>query len=170
MTRLRTITILSLLLCMVSLHAQENRGKIELLIIDGSKAIFCSEGTGSDKKEAIENSQKAVLKKILYEGVQDFNGGYPIVKSGKDTNEWLRDLFEVGKNASYRGFLGEVEVVGSFRNLPTGESYCQTNVVINYQMLIQYAESQGVTKESTQIQPTPQPVQQQKPKKKSFLD
>lgn len=159
-----------LFLCMASAHAQDNRENVELLIIDGSKAVFSSEGYGSDKRSAVESSQIAVLKRILYDGVQDFNGGYPIVKSGRGTNSWLRGLFDGEKNASYKGFLGDVEVVGSFRNSPTGESHCQTNVVVNYQKLLQYAESQGVTKEGSAQPPSPMPTEQQKPKKKSFLD
>ena len=168
---IKILFTLSCLLSTISLQAQGGAENVELLIMDDTNAIFSSEGSGSDKKEALENSKIAVLKKILYDGVQDFNDGYPIVKSGIGTNTWLRDLFDIGKNAPYRGFLGAVELVGDFDTTPTGNSHCRTNVIVNHKMLLQYAEAQGVTKEAgtLQIQGKTTKPQQKKQEKKYLV-
>lgn len=168
----RIITLCSLLLSMSALYAQDSRVKVELLTIDGPKAVFSSEGYGSDKKEAMENSQIEVLKKVLYEGVPDFNGSYPIVKSGRDTNAWLRNLFaDNGRSTVYKSFVGEIELVGDFDTSPSGESHCRTNVVVYHQRLLKDAENQGVTKsEGAQVPTTPKARAVKKTTKKSFLD
>ena len=168
----RLFTVCLFLLTMSALYAQDSRIKVELLTIDGPKAVFSSEGYGYDKKEAMENSQIEVLKKVLYEGVLDFNGSYPIVKSGRDTNAWLRGLFtDNGRSTVYKSFLGEIELVGDFDTSPSGESHCHTNVIIFHQRLMKDAENQGITKtEGAQIPTTPKAHAVKKTTKKSFLD
>lgn len=169
----RLFTICFSLLTISALHAQDSRVKVELLTIDGSKAIFSSEGYGNDKKEALENSRIEVLKKILYEGVLDFNGSYPIVKSGRDTNAWLRGLFtDNGRSTVYKLYLGELELVGDFDTSPSGESHCSTNVIIFHQRLLKDAETQGVTRSEGTVQApvTPKAKAVKKTSKRSFLD
>ena len=147
--------------------AQGNREKVELLVDDGSTAIFCSEGFADNKKDAVDNACMAVLRKLLYDGVDSFNGSAPIVVTGQDTNIWLKEFF-TGKYAAYRQFIGAVELVGDFNAAPTGETHCCANVIIKYEQLMDQARIQGLTGEqggstSTARQPaTPatQPVTQ----------
>jgi hypothetical protein len=170
----RLFSLCILMLTAMALHAQDSRVKVELLTIDGPKAIFSSEGYGSDKKDAIANAQIEVLKKVLYEGVMDFNGSYPIVKSGRDTNAWLRRFFnEDGRNTVYKAFLGEVELVGDFDTSPSGETHCHSNVVVFHQRLLKDAENQGVTKsEGAQVPVKPTAGNRKAPKRtsKTFTD
>ena len=42
---------------------------VELLIMEGEQAVFSSEGVGASKKDALEHSRMAVLRKLLFEGV-----------------------------------------------------------------------------------------------------
>lgn len=144
----------------------QNNGQVELLLIEGSTAIFSSEGSGSDKKAAIENSKINVMRKIMFDGVEDFNDGYPVARSRINSNAWLKGLFDE-KNPGYKSFVGPVEVVGDFDRSPIGETHCRTNIMIKYKMLIQYAETQGVTQlEGMEEEPVPTPRRTQ-PKKKS---
>ena len=170
MNMLKT-TLLSLLCLLTSLSvgAQGSREKIELLTMEGTTAVFSSEGFAATKRDAVENSQIAVLRRLLYDGIDSFNGGHPIVSSGQGTNLWLTEFF-TGKYPAYKNFLGDVELVGDFDNTPTGETHCQTNVVVKYEQLMEQARTQGVTGQPAPRPMQQQPTQQQKPKpKKSFL-
>lgn len=150
--------------------AQGSEDAVELLLINGSTAIFSSEGSGNDKKSAVEESKINVMRKIMFEGMEDFNEGYPIARSKVSSNAWLKGLFDE-KNPGYKTFVGPVEVVGEFDRSPTGETHCRTNVIIKHKMLMQYAETQGVTQpEGMDEQPTPSPqrTQQRKPRRSYF--
>lgn len=162
----QTIFIILCLLTLLSpAGAQDNREKVELLLMDGSLAIFCSEGYADSKREAVENSCIAVLRQLLYTGVEDFNGGFPIVSNPQENNIWLRDFF-TGKYPAYKNFLSDIELVGDFDSSPTGEIHCQTNVVIKYELLLIRARSQGLMEDSSPSQS--QQKDNSRPKK-SFL-
>ena len=168
MTNKPLFLFLSCLLTALSAGAQESREKIELLVMEENMAIFSAEGFAANKKDAVENASKAVLRRLLYDGVQDFNEGAPIVTTGQGTNLWLNEYFE-GKVPAYKAFVGDVELVGDFDSSPTGEIHCTTNVVVKYSQLMQQAATQGVTGEPRpQQQPEPEP-QTKKPAKKTFL-
>jgi hypothetical protein len=158
---------IAFLLATLPTGAQTNREKIELLVVEENTAIFSAEGYAATKKDAVENATKAVLQRLLYDGVQDFNGGNPIVVSGQGTNLWLNEFFD-GKIPTYKNFVGDVELVGDFDNTPSGEVHCNTNVIIKHTLLMQRAAAQGVTGEPRQSQPDAD-SQTKKPAKKSFL-
>lgn len=162
-------TVLLCLLTTLSAGAQGSREEIELLTIEGTTAIFSTEGFSNNKKDAVENSCIAVLRRLLYDGIEDFNQGSPIVSSGQGTNIWLNEFF-TGKYPTYKNFVGGVELVGDFDETPTGEIHCRTNVIIRYDQLMDQARVQGVTgSQQSPPQQTPAP-QEKKPKsKKSFL-
>ena len=169
MHRRSILTVLLCLLTTLSAGAQGSREEIELLTIEGSTAIFSTEGFSNNKKDAVENSCIAVLRRLLYDGIEDFNQGSPIVNSGQGTNLWLNEFF-TGKYPTYKNFVGGVELVGDFDETPTGEIHCRTNVIIRYDQLMDQARVQGVTgSQQSPPQQTPAP-QEKKPKsKKSFL-
>lgn len=169
MHRRSILTVLLCLLTTLSAGAQGSREEIELLTIEGSTAIFSTEGFSNNKKDAVENSCIAVLRRLLYDGIEDFNQGSPIVSSGQGTNLWLNEFF-TGKYPTYKNFVGGVELVGDFDETPTGEIHCRTNVIIRYDQLMDQARVQGVTgSQQSPPQQTPAP-QEKKPKsKKSFL-
>jgi hypothetical protein len=163
------LAVLSCLLTTLSAGAQGSREEIELLTMEGTTAIFSTEGFSNNKKDAVENSCIAVLRRLLYDGIEDFNQGSPIVSSGQGTNLWLNEFF-TGKYPTYKNFVGGVELVGDFDETPTGEIHCRTNVIIRYDQLMDQARVQGVTgSQQSPPQQTPAP-QEKKPKsKKSFL-
>lgn len=169
MHRRSILTVLLCLLTTLSAGAQGSREEIELLTIEGTTAIFSTEGFSNNKKDAVENSCIAVLRRLLYDGIEDFNQGSPIVSSGQGTNIWLNEFF-TGKYPTYKNFVGGVELVGDFDETPTGEIHCRTNVIIRYDQLMDQARVQGVTgSPQSPPQQTPAP-QEKKPKsKKSFL-
>lgn len=169
MHRRSILTVLLCLLTTLSAGAQGSREEIELLTIEGTTAIFSTEGFSNNKKDAVENSCIAVLRRLLYDGIKDFNQGSPIVSSGQGTNLWLNEFF-TGKYPTYKNFVGGVELVGDFDETPTGEIHCRTNVIIRYDQLMDQARVQGVTGcQQSPPQQTPAP-QEKKPKsKKSFL-
>lgn len=169
MHRRSILTVLLCLLTTLSAGAQGSREEIELLTIEGTTAIFSTEGFSNNKKDAVENSCIAVLRRLLYDGIEDFNQGSPIVSSGQGTNLWLNEFF-TGKYPTYKNFVGGVELVGDFDETPTGEIHCRTNVIIRYDQLMDQARVQGVTgSQQSPPQQTPAP-QEKKPKsKKSFL-
>ena len=169
MHRRSILTVLLCLLTTLSAGAQGSREEIELLTIEGTTAIFSTEGFSNNKKDAVENSCIAVLRRLLYDGIEDFNQGSPIVSSGQGTNLWLNEFF-TGKYPTYKNFVGGVELVGDFDETPTGEIHCRTNVIIRYDQLMDQARVQGVTGgQQSPPQQTPAP-QEKKPKsKKSFL-
>lgn len=160
---------LCLLAALAASAQQTTPARVELLILDGEQAIFSSEGTGESKKDAVENSRMAVLRKLLHEGVEDYNQGLPIVSSGQTTNLWLRDFFE-GKTPAYKAFVGDVELVGDFLPMPSGEFSCQTNVVVYLGALLRNARSQGLMEEGDAAPAQPQtPARPTAKKPKSFL-
>lgn len=167
--RITMLAVLSCLLTTLSAGAQGSREEIELLTMEGTTAIFSTEGFSNNKKDAVENSCIAVLRRLLYDGIEDFNQGSPIVSSGQGTNLWLNEFF-TGKYPTYKNFVGGVELVGDFDETPTGEIHCRTNVIIRYDQLMDQARVQGVTgSQQSPPQQTPAP-QEKKPKsKKSFL-
>lgn len=169
MHRRSILTVLLCLLTTLSAGAQGSREEIELLTIEGTTAIFSTEGFSNNKKDAVENSCIAVLRRLLYDGIENFNQGSPIVSSGQGTNLWLNEFF-TGKYPTYKNFVGGVELVGDFDETPTGEIHCRTNVIIRYDQLMDQAQVQGVTgSQQSPPQQTPAP-QEKKPKsKKSFL-
>ena len=137
--------ILSVLCLLTSLSAgaQNSREKVELLAIEGTLAVFSSEGYADNKKDALENSKMAVLRQLLYNGVEGINDGNPIAMSDIDTNLWLKGFF-TGKYPAYKNFTGDIELVGDFDNSPTGEVHCQSNVMIKYKLLMTQAQTNGV--------------------------
>jgi hypothetical protein len=170
-------SIMLAIMCLLTTLSADAQGreKVELLLIEGPMAVFSSEGFANNKKEAFENAAIAVLRKILYDGVEDFNGGYPIVSSGEGTNLWLNEFF-TGKYPRYTQFISDKELIGDFENTPTGNFHCKANVVVKFNSLMEQAKLQGVTNEpgsNLQIQepeaPRPQPQPQQQKKKKGFL-
>lgn len=167
MTKKPLFAIIAFLLATLSAGAQDNREKIELLVMEENSAIFSAEGFAANKKDAVENAIKAVLHRLLYDGVGDFNGGDPIVVSGQGTNLWLNEFFD-GKLPTYKTFVGDVELVGDFDSSPTGEVHCNTNVIIKHALLMQRAAAQGVTGDPQPESQTPN-SQTKKPAKKSFL-
>ncbi len=167
---IRTWLSVALLLTSLSAAAQGQREQIELLVMEGNSAIFSSEGYASTKKDAVEQAQMAVLRRLLYDGVEGYNWGNPIVVSGQGTNLWLNEFF-TGKYPAYKNFISQVELVGDFHETPTGETHCYANVVVKCEQLLQQARSQGVTSAPATVpqqqQPTPTPTQ--KKPKRSFL-
>ena len=161
-------TVLLCLLTTLSAGAQGSREEIELLTIEGTTAIFSTEGFSNNKKDAVENSCIAVLRRLLYDGIADFNQGAPIVSSGQGTNLWLNEFF-TGKYPTYKNFVGGIELIGDFDETPSGEIHCRTNVIIRCDQLMDQARTQGVTGSPLPQQQLPAP-QEKKPKpKKSFL-
>lgn len=147
--KMMRIMILALLsLCAATrVAAQTGSEKVELLFMDGMTAVFCSEGFADNKRDAVDHSCAAVLRHLLYNGVEDFNGGYPVVTRGQDTNVWLREFFS-GKLPAYKNYVGGVELVGDFATTATGLVSCKTNVMVKWDLLMRHAESQGITGEA----------------------
>lgn len=168
MTIRHTILSALCLSAFLSAGAQGNRENVELLTIEGSVAVFSSEGFANNKKEAFENSQMAVLHKLLYDGIEGINDGMPIATQDLDTNLWLTGFFK-GKYPVYRNFLGGVELLGDFDNSPSGEIHCQSNVTVKYKLLMSQAQTQGVTGNAgngntiNTIQQQAPPAQEEKP-------
>lgn len=131
------------LLTSLSAGAQNNREDVELLAIEGTLAVFSSEGFADNKKDALENSKMAVLRKLLYDGVEGINDGIPIATLDIDTNLWLKGFF-IGKYPAYKNFTGDIELVGDFDNAPTGEIHCRSNVMVKYKFLMTQAQTNGV--------------------------
>ena len=165
-----TVITTLMLLATALASAQGSREKIDLLLIDGTTAVFSAEGFGPSRQAAVENSKIAVLRRLLYDGIKDFNLGSPIVTSGQGTNLWLNEFF-TGKYPAYKNFVEGVELIGDFDETVSNEIHCLTNVCIRYEQLMKQARSQGVSGER-QLQPAeePAPQQEKKPKpKRSFL-
>lgn len=169
------------LLVMLPISAQYSQNHVSILDMDATTAVFSTEGFGQNRSEAMENARKATLYKIMYEGVEGFNGNAPIVASSdfQRTNIWLNNFFD-GKYAAYKAFLGEVELVGDFEQHSSNEYYCHIHVIIKHDMLFRQANLQGVTKQQSntlqQQQPVPTELQKQEldkktqtPTKKVFL-
>ena len=138
-----------MLVCLPGLlpaNAQVYLSKVELVDFDNDSktAVFFSEGYGANKKDAVENSRIAVLRKLLYEGVEGINDDLPIIKRSADDNVWLKDFFN-GKAAPYNSFLGEIEVIGDFKETDMNQFYCKTHVVVKYGFLKRQAKIQGLT-------------------------
>lgn len=170
MIRKQTITSLLCLLLALPASAQGSREQVDLVLIDGTTAIFSSEGYSSVKEAAIDNSCQAVLRKILYDGVEGFNGGEAIVTSGQQTNIWLKNFF-TGKFPAYKSYVGGVELLGGFNTSPQGEIHCRTHVLIEFDKLINMCRSQGLMEEGslrTSQQGTLQPRQNVQKPKRSF--
>ena len=152
---MRTLMIALLSFCAATrMAAQTGSEKVELLFMDGMTAVFSSEGFADNKHDAVDHSCAAVLRYLLYSGVEDFNGGYPVVTRGQDTNLWLREFFN-GKLPAYKNYVGGVELVGDFATTATGLVSCKTNVMVKWDLLMRHAESQGVTGEAKE---TPVPA------------
>ena len=166
MTKTLFVTI-ACLLAVLSAGAQNNREKVELLLMEENTAVFSSDGFASNKKDALENATKAAFRRLLYDGVHDFNGGDPIVVSGQETNIWLKEFFN-GKQPAYKAFVDGVELVGDFSTSPSGEICCTANIVVKYTLLMQRAAAQGLTGNSQSQKPASESQQTGKPKK-SFL-
>lgn len=160
MTKPLYIAIICLLAALTA-GAQTRREKVELLVVEENTAIFCAEGFASSKKEALENAKKATLRQLLYDGVQDFNEGEPIVLSGHETNLWLNEFFD-GKQPAYKAFVSDVELVGDFITSPSGEVSCTANVVIKHAELMHRAENQGLRGETPPQNPAPSQQQSDK--------
>lgn len=140
------------LLAVLPAGAQGSREKVELLTIEGTVAVFGSEGFADNKKDALENSRMAVLRKLLYDGVEGINDGMPIATQDIDTNMWLTGFFS-GKYPVYKNFLGDVELLGDFDNTAAGETHCQSNVTVKYKLLLSQAQTQGVAAKNDYVAP-----------------
>lgn len=175
--------ICSFVVCLsavLPISAQYLQNHVAILDMDATTSVFSAEGFGANRNEAVENARQATLYKIMYEGVEGFNNNAPIVVSSdyQRTNIWLKNFFE-GKYASYKAFLGEVELVGDFDQRSTNEYHCFTNVVIKHDMLLRQANLQGVMQQQQNDSPQqPVPAEQQiqepdkapqTPSKKVFL-
>ena len=151
------------LLATVPAGAQGSRENVELLTIEGTVAVFSSEGFADNKKDALENSRMAVLHKLLYDGVEGINDGMPIATQDLDTNLWLTGFFK-GKFPVYKNFLGDVELLGDFNNTPAGEVHCTSNVTVKYKLLMTQAQIQGVMEGSANTIPQlAAPITEEKP-------
>ncbi len=165
--------IMTLLLCLLttlSASAQGSREQVDLVLIDGTTAIFNSEGFSGTRETAVDNSCQAVLRKILYDGVEGFNGGEAIVSSGQQTNIWLKNFF-TGKFPAYKSYIGGVELLGGFSTSPQGEIHCRTHVLIEFDKLINMCRSQGLMEDAGSRpleQRTLQPRQNVQKPKRSF--
>jgi hypothetical protein len=165
-------TFIAAILCLLTTlsAAQDTREQIELVLMDGNTAIFSSEGFSNDKQVAVDNSCKAVLNRILYNGVEGFNGGEAIVTSGQQTNIWLKNFF-TGKYPAYKSFVGGVELLGGFDNTPQGEIHCRTHVIIDFGKLMSTCRTQGLMEEAGARpieQRTTAPQQMKQRPKRSF--
>lgn len=155
------------LLAALSAGAQDNREQIELLTMEGVSAVFSSEGFAPTKKDAVEQAKMAVLRRLLYDGVENFNFGEPIVTSGFGTNLWLTEFF-TGKYPAYKNFIDGIELIGNFDESAAGEVHCRANVIVKHELLMEQARTQGVTGQPSQPRPQQQTPNKPKPKK-SFL-
>ena len=151
----------------MSAFAEDNRDKVEVLVVEENVAIFSAEGYASNKKEAILNAIKSVMYRLLYDGVEDFNDGSPIVASGHGTNLWLKNFFD-GEMPAYKNLVGGIELVDMDKS-PSGEVHCKTNVIVRYTQLLQQATAQGVTGGNKYSQKNTSRPQTAKSGKKSFL-
>ena len=168
----RIIFMLMCLLGLLPASAQYFPSKVGLVDYDDETktAVFFSEGYGANKKEAVENSRIVVLQKLLYEGVEGINNDFPIVKRSAKNHLWLQNFFN-GKNAPYKSFLGEIEVIGSFTETDTKQLYCRTHVVIKFDFLMKQARIQGLTNTNSPTYGSNQPNgSTPKPRPHSFLD
>ena len=180
MYRKRIYCMIVCLSAMLPISAQYSRNQVEILDMDNSTSVFSAEGFGRSKDEALENAYKAILYKVLYEGVEGFNDNKPIVASPdyQRTNLWLKDFFD-GKTASYKVFRGGMELIGDFKQHPTDGYQCHANILIKHDMLLRQASSHGVTQQQNQplrqVEPTEQETQEAEPKpapqkKSTFLE
>ena len=162
-------TFIATLLCLLTTLSAgaQGREQIELVLIEGNTAIFSSEGFSGDKASAIDNSCQAVLRRLLYTGVEGFNGGDAIVSSGQGTNLWLKEFFS-GKFPHYKSFIGGVELLGDFGTSPQGEIYCRTHVIVNFDQLLFQCRTQGLMDDPAK-KAIQQPAQKQQRPKRSFL-
>lgn len=161
---IRLNIILSLLSMLVSLPAytQEVYTTVELLDKNDATSVFYAEGRGYNENDALENARINVLRKIIYEGVEGFNDGKPLLHStsSSERNDWLKNLF-TGKVATYKNFLGDIELVGDFDR--DGSTYiCNANVMIKHRFLKRQIDMQvngvstnNTSTESPQQQPAP---------------
>lgn len=161
------IIILVHLLAVMPADAQNQRGRVELVDMDYDTAVFFAEGFSSNKRDAIENARINVLRRLLYDGVEGFNDDKPIVAGGGSNNLWLRDFFS-GKNAPYKVYLGDVELIGDFNDTATGETHCNTYVVVKHEFLLRQAKIQGLT-ESEAVKDEKQNSENKPKPKKKFL-
>ncbi|GEM_PF-3541089 len=131
----RNVLCLLCMLASVPAYTQGILATVELLDKDAATSVFCAEGKGVSESDALENARINVLRKIIYDGVVDFNGGMPLVRIGTDTgqNPWLKNLFD-GKVATYKTFLGGVELVGDF-DRDASTYICKANVVVKHSFL-----------------------------------
>lgn len=83
------------------------------------------------------------MRKIIYDGVEGFNEGKPLFRNSSSSgqNIWLKNLFNE-KNATYKNFLGGIELVGDFDR--DGSTYiCKANVVIKHSFLKRQVDMQA---------------------------
>lgn len=160
-----------LLLAALPAGAQEVRNQIALLEADAATAIFAAEGIGSSRDDAVENAKQAVLRKLLFEGIEGLGDEKPIVVDASQltSNLWLKGFFD-GKTAPYKNFIGGVELVGDFTTNEVGEYKCNTHVIVKHNQLLNQSATQGITRSAADIkQQTTPATQTAPPKKKSFL-
>jgi hypothetical protein len=144
----------------LSAYSQDVYSTVELLDLDAATSVFFAEGRGVSEKEALENARINVLRKIIYEGTDGFNDGMPLAHSSSSAsqNPWLKNLFN-GKVATYKTFLGGVELVGDFDR--DGSTYiCKANVIVKHEYLKRQIDMQvnGVSNNSvsnSDQRPTP---------------
>ena len=166
-SRLLLLTLVHLL-TVLSADAQSEKSRVEIVDMDYSTAVFYADGYASNKRDAIENARITVLRRLLYDGVEGFNDDKPIVAGVGSNNIWLRDFFS-GKNAPFKVYLGDVELIGDFENTNTGETHCVAYVVVKHEFLLRQAAIQGLTSPAAnKPEATPTPTEKTKPKK-TFL-
>ena len=148
MTMRKPLIVLFLALLATLSAGAQGREQIEIVLMDGSTAIFASEGFSTDKATAVDNATQAVLRRLLYDGVEGFNGGEAIVSRGQRSNIWLGNFF-TGKYAPYKTYVNGVELIGDFNVSPQGETHCQTHVIIDLDKLMSQCRTQGLMDDGT---------------------
>lgn len=139
----RIIFTLLLVLTTMLAQAQSVYTIVEFLDEDAATAVFFAEGRGTNEKNALEDARVNVMRKIIYDGVEGFNEGKPLFRNSSSSgqNIWLKNLFNE-KNATYKNFLGGIELVGDFDR--DGSTYiCKANVVIKHSFLKRQVDMQA---------------------------
>ena len=151
MKTMRLTTIIFLFLtCSIGVLAQgvRIRGQVNTLQVGGNCVIVSAEGYGAKRDDAFEDVQKEALSKLIYEGLQGFNGGRPLAQNTQ--NHWLRRFFE-GRGAPYLNFIGGVMVEDEIVKTPKGEFYCRAIIKINYPSLVRSFKGQNILPKNYQV-------------------
>ena len=149
--RFFALLLVALTCAAIPAWAQSDRATVKVIAQSGEIVVVRVHCYGHNERAVMDNSKKAPLQKLLFEGLEGLSDE-PIVSKDVDPKQhlWLMKFFteEAGRD-TYNEYVEGIEILGEIQTSSTGGYEGSAHVFLKYDRLLRKAKAEGVVKKAS---------------------